>query len=375
MDKKYIDKFIDTTFFDFPKGKLKSAYYGFRLHNLKSAVEILSPCLLVCNKACGFEEYLIRQNITTDFVTLKPWVVDAVYNETLSSDDKKRLFANIKMLKNAMISIVVFPERQISVFGKSQHLPEKITEFLFETGLNLKFISFENAYFARPIWSKSFRNVQTAYSSKFNLSSSLLASMTPDERNSKINKSMPSSAAIYGHKNRLVIASNRLAEGLERVVYACPNCHEFFGLRAEFSHLKCQNCLVPFECTPGGEIYTNGKTITFDQLEDFLLEILKNKDFKKNHVASFDGIVMNVFVKGVVIHEIQNLKLDIFVNKLKIAGIGFEKEISLKDVTGFEYLPENAVKLTLKSNEVISLVPSGNENMFVIYNLIKNKKS
>lgn len=377
MDKKYIDKFIDTEYFNFPKGFFKSFYYSYRLHYSRVSIELLNPCLVICNKSTEFDEYLLRQTISTDYVVLKNKYINQIYSETLSAIDKENILANIKVLKEALISVVIFPEQQISIFGSSQYLPEKITEFLYETGMNLKFINFANAYFAKPIWATKYRFAPTFYHSSFNISNKLLSTLTKDERNSKINKSMPSSASIYGHKSHLNIRSNNLADGLESIVFACPNCNELFSLKSEFHHLKCSNCQIPFECTHSGDIYTNGQIISFDDLEKFLYNILKTKNFVKNEVATYNNVTFSVFIRDEPIHKIENLKLDIFSNRLKLKGIDFEKFIEFKDIISYEYLPSNTLKFTLKTTEVFSITPKFNENMYIIYSLIdlRNKKT
>ncbi len=374
MDKKYIDKFINPKYFDYPKKFFESFITSLKMHYLRQQVELLSPCLVVCNKSCEYDEFLLRRTISTDYVVLKDNIVRQIYAGTLSKSDKKDILKQFKVFKDALISVVIFPENQISIFGRSESLPNSITEFMYESGMNLKFVSFANAYFAKPIWSERFRNVQTYFSSKFNLSNSLLATMTEDERNSKINKSMPSSASVYSHKNHLQINSNNLAEGLERIVFACPNCHKFFSLKCEYHHLKCSNCMTPFECTSQGDIYTNGKTINFDDIEIFLDNILQSKKFAKNFIIGYENISLAVVISDSPVHILRGLRMDIFKNSLKFEGVNFEKIIDFKDVVSFEYLPKNTLKLSLKNGEVFQIQASSNENLYIIYALLKINK-
>jgi len=374
MDKKYIDKFINLKYFDYPKKFFESFITSLKMHYLRQQVELLNPCLVVCNKSCEYDEFLLRRTISTDYVVLKNSVIRQIYAGTLSKSDKKDILNHIKMLKDALISVVIFPENQISIFGNSEPLPNNITEFMYESGMNLKFVSFANAYFAKPIWSEKFRNAQTYFSSKFSLANSLLSTMTEDERNSKINKCMPSSASVYSHKNHLQINSNNLAEGLERIIFACPNCQELFSLKCEYHHLKCSSCMVPFECTSQGDIYTNGKTINFDDIEVFLNNVLISKKFPKNLITSYENISFSVVISDSPVHTLHGLRLDIFKNSLNFKGVGFEKNINLKDVVSFEYLPKNTLKLSLNNDEVFQIQGSGNENLYIIYALLKINK-
>lgn len=374
MDKKYIEKFVNQKYFDFPKGFFKSLVISRKFHYFRSPIEILSPTLIICNKTSEYDEFLIRSTISTDYVVLKDYYVRQIYANTLSDFDKSEILLNIKKLKSALISVVLFPEIQMTILGRSQTIPTRMTEFMFETGLNLKFINFANAYFVKPIWSKSFRNAQTTFHSKFNVSNSFLSTLSPEERNSKINNCMPSSASVYGQKNHLFIRSNNLASGLETIIFACPNCHEFFTLTPELNHLKCHSCMIPFECTQSGEIYSNGRTISLDFIEDFLNDILKTKKFIKNFVNEYENAVLNVFIHDVEAYNLRGLKLDIFTNKLKLTGIEFEKIINFKDITSFEYLPSNTLKFTLNTTEEFSITAQRSDNLYILYLLIKQNK-
>lgn len=373
MNKKYIEKFINEKYFDYPKSAIKSFWISKKFNYFHSPIELLNPMLIICNKTTEFDEFLLRSTISTDYVVLKEYYVRQLYANTLSDTDKKEILRNIKKLESALISVVVFPEIQMTIFGKSQTIPTRVTEFLFETKLNLKFINFVNSYFAKPIWASKFRKIQTVFNSKFNISNNFLSTLSSQERNAKINGCMPSSASIYGQKNKISIRSNKLASGLESVVFACPNCREFFTLSPELNHLKCHSCLIPFECTHSGDIYSNGKTITFDNIEDFLSDVIKEKKFDKNFVARYENATLNIFIHGFEAYHIKGLSLEIFTNKIKFTGIDFEKVINLKDFTSFELLPSNTLKFNLKSTEEFSITANGHDNLYILYLLIKEK--
>ncbi len=373
MDKKYINNFINLKFFDYPKGKFKSSRYSRKFRYLKTTLEIFNPTLVVCHKSTEFDEYLVAKTITTDYVVLRPWVASQIFDGTLSESNKKELFASIAELKEAMLSIVMFPEKQISIFGSSEKLPETTTEFMFETKMNLKFINFPGAYFAKPIWSKTFRHTQTLLSSRFNLSHKLLSTLTKQERNQKINGMMPASASIYSTKSSVLIRSNNLAAGLESVVFACPNCLALFSLKSEFNHLKCQSCQIPFECLPSGEIYLNGHTVSYDDIEKFLDETIKKIDFKTAQITTFDNVsYSNILLDEKIKHPLP-ITVDIYISKIKLSGFNLEENISFKDVASCEYLPNNSVRITLKSKDIFELSASPDKNLYLIFALIKNK--
>ena len=190
MNRKFLKKYVNTKYFDFPANLLESFIKSRKFHYIKTTIENLKPGIIVCNKSTNYDQFLIRLSIPAEYVTLKEKYINQIYTNTLSKEDKKNIINEIKMLNEYYVSVVVFPESQITIFGKSTTLPLPITEFLYETGANLKFINFRNSYFIKPIWSKHFRTAHTILDNKFNLANEFLKTLSPDERNSKINKSI-----------------------------------------------------------------------------------------------------------------------------------------------------------------------------------------
>lgn len=371
MDKKYLDKFVDQKYFEYPKPKIKSFFVSKKIHYIKQQIINKNPSIFVCSRFSEADYYLLNQTLVCDYVILKNDYVEQIYLGTLPENDKIMLMKQFNLFKFAMISVVIFPDLQQSIFGESQKLSTRITEFLYETKMNMQFISFTNSYFAKPIWANNTRKTGVYLNFKFKLSNSLLSTLSADERNKKINHCIPSSASVYAKKNNAYVRGKNLATGLDKLIFACPACGELFSIKSEFNQLRCAECGVPFEMTSECDFYLNGKTVTFDDIKYFLDS--KTKILLENKKFSFrqENITLTTFLSGVAAEKFDKLTLEYTHTRLKFGAIAFEKNIHIKDIITLEFLPKNIIKLTLKNNEVYEI--SLGDNLYIIYSLIKTK--
>lgn len=375
MNINFIKKHINSKYFDLPKGFLKSQILAHKFRLNKASLEIKKPCIFICNSSCEYDAFLLRTIFKFDYVVLKKSIISKINSNTLSPIDKRELIRCINQLKDDYISLVVFADGQTSVFGRTNDVSKEMSEFLFECNQNLKFINFVNSYYVKPIWARNFRKTETYFKTKNEISYSALSTMSEDERNYKINAFMPSSAATYSQKTHAVISSNHLTCGLDTIIFACPNCKQFFTFESEFNNLKCNNCGVPFEFTQFGHIYSNGKLLSLDYIEDFLQNIIKETDFKNKKIVSYENIDFLIYLDDTPMRVLKNMNIEIFDNKAKITTENFEKIIYYKDVVYFEFLPSNELKFYLNTKEVLSIKGTSNENLYIIVAILNNKKA
>lgn len=371
MDKKYLEKFVNNKYFDYPEKRIKSFFISKKMHYIKQQIIEKNAFIYICSRFSENDKYLLNETLTCDYVILKSDIIKQIYANNLSESDKLAILKQFELFQFAMISIVIYPELQQSIFGESQYLPKEITEFLYETKMNMQFVSYTNSYFANPIWAKDIRNVPTSLNLKFKLSHSLLSTMSADERNKKINNSMPSSASVYGKKSNIFIRGKNLAAGLDKIIFTCPACGELFSLKSEFNQIRCNNCGVPFEMTSECDFYLNGNIVTFDDIKHFLDN--KTNTLLEDKKFSFlqENTTLSVFIGSIAAEKFDGLTFEYTQTKLKFSGIAFEKTINLKDITFCEFLSHNTLKLTLKTNETFSI--SSNNNIYIIYCLIMAK--
>ena len=373
---KYIKTFWNERFFDLPEKTLKSKITALKLGYIKNKINLVKPILFVCNKTSPFDRKLITNTMNGSFVFLKDWVIQEIYNGNFSEENKKELYKSFKTLKEAYISVVVFPEKNLTVFGKPSHLPLEITNFLNETDYDIKFLNLVGSYFAKPIWSPIVRRCETRFHHQFSIGKLERSDLSNNDINEYMNSYMPSSASVYTYKFDPEIRSNDKAHNLETIVYCCPSCKKFFTLYSEFNCLKCKECGSAIECSSSGRISLSSKISTFDDLSEFQFNTLKDIYFDdRKPMISYENVSVYTLPKNSqLVIDIGNLKVDIFCNKIVINTEAKKVSYKLIDVKEVEYKPDNMLYVTMNNSERFILHGNDKENFYIIHDLLEVMK-
>lgn len=373
MNKKTLSKFIVNDYFELPPSSTKSKIVGFLNSFAQNHIELKSPALFVCNKTGTLDKFYIRSIIQSDFVFLSDSVIQKIYNDQLSNKELNDLENLFQELKQLSISIVVFPEQNYTFFGKCENLPNKITEILYRTNFDIKFLTIIDSYFNYPIWAPKPRPTQVGFSQQFSITHNKLSALSESERNSIINGYMPSSASIYSKRYPVFIRSNSVAENIETLIYACPKCKTFFSVYSEFNYLKCRECGSAIEFARDGQILLSNTISTFDDIDSFLYSTLVSKSFTNKPIITYSDIVLMAYSKKGKLKEDQKIELTIFADKIEIKTQESVTKIKIFDILNIQFLPENTIVIYLKDKEFI-LRGKSKENFYILYHLLKMNK-
>lgn len=373
MDRKYILKFINTDFFEFPIKPLMAKIKSFKYGIVANSIEFINPTLIICNKSSSLDRLFVSNIITSDFVFLKDEYVKKIYEGTITDNEKKLLIKSIKRLKEAFISIAIFPEKSYTIFGRCDILPEEITEFLFETTYDIKYLNIIGSYYTYPVWSKEPRRYEIKFTQQFSLSHRKLNNFNPTERNEIINHYMPSSATMYAIKYPALIRSRNRAENFESIMYLCPNCNKMFTLYSEFNCLKCKECGTALEFSIDGAILLSSKINTLDQLEDFMFDNLKRRSFSLKELVSYpDVTIVKKYGKKELISN--GYSFTIYADRFTLSKGQYSRSINLSEVTSIDLDYNNTIFIKLK-NEVLIIRGEHKENFYILIDLNKINKS
>ena len=366
-----LKKLINTEFFEqksmFLKQKLVSSKFNF--HVIKH--EIKSPAVYICNKTTSHDKALVSSAVRGNYVFLKDSIIQDLYKNKLTKETKNELFKALKLLRENKISIFIFPEKNITLFGACDNLPLSITEFLYETGYDLKFFYLIGTYIVSPIWSKVKRASETKFIiHNHKLDNATLSNHSEIERNSEINHLMPSSASAYITKFETRLKSNKLAENIETLVYSCPHCKSFFSLYSEFNCLKCRECGAFLEFSNDGKILFSNIISNFDDFEKFLYQTLKYKEFDNNPIVEYKNLILFNYKTNNKTKNITGTHLKIFADKLIIENTNFNKTITISEIEDVSLLNNNTINIDLK-DQTISLTGKNKENFYILIDLFK----
>lgn len=218
--------------------------------DLKIASTVLypRPFNIVCTSD-GFvgKEWLMRRIgciPTNKFVTDAQLVRDILY-----------------ALKTNNCSVLMYPEASYSFDGTATPLPESLGKCLKLLGVPVIMIRTYGAFSRDPLYNGlRLRNVDVSCNMEYILSPEDIDNMTVDELNHKLSELFTFDNFDWQIENKVRISEPTRAEGLNRVLYKCPECLSEGSMAAKGTRISCKKCGCEYELSEYGEIIrTNGK--------------------------------------------------------------------------------------------------------------------
>lgn len=370
ISKKTLKNFIDYKYFELPPSPWKCFKTAFKF-GLAGDKLTFDTCILVAGKTTRFDKLLLGRLLNSNYLTLKDSVVKQICDGTLPKDEEKEILEDIKLFQEAFISVLIFPERDFSVFGDTAPIRPEMAKFLKKTGQNIRLINLINTYFSYPIWAENFRKCEVSYSRKFELKSSKYSGLGEGEFLEKLNGFMPSSATTYARKFLPNMLSDKRALGLDKVVYCCTNCGKLFEVYSEFSQLKCRNCGSAIELDNNGTIHFSKTVKDLDELKTYQFDLLKSMNFGTKLIIKYKN-VFKCFVLDDNSTSIMDIAdLEIYRHKVVLVKNKFEETYLFKDIRHVELGFDNTLILYLKNMKKIAICGKNSENLYIICDLFK----
>lgn len=150
--------------------------------------------------------------------------------------------------------VLVFPEGRMSPDGRINPIAEKSGGFYKKLGKDLVFVKITGAYLSKPKWRKRFYRSNINVSVVRVIKKDELPDYTEDELNTLIYDTL-SYDEPYDESNENVYKQKGKAEGLQNILYRCPDCGELYTTYGR----KCE-----FGCTACGKVRTFNDRYVFD---------------------------------------------------------------------------------------------------------------
>lgn len=370
-NKSFIKKYINTKFFEFPKNSFTSWLYTRKFNYVTDKIDHFHSNIYLTNKTSKLDKFFVSRTFKFDFVFLNDEYTEKILNDTISKEEKADLLHQIEILKSITVSIVIFPEKHISIFGESQHIPLSMTNFIAETKMNVRFFNLIGTYFAFPVWAPEMRPCQTRSAIQFSISRNQLGAPSQDVH-SLINNYMPSSASIYAKRFNPNIEHNKRAENLETILYCCPSCKKLFSLYSEFNCVKCKECGKVVEVLENAEINLAKNIENLDDFKKYQFDILSHQDFSIKPLIEYKNVLIcKPDIKNSKFIPIGDTDIVIYADKFIIELADNQKktyQISKIEKINLEY--NNVVRIKFKNEELI-LRGDNKENFYILFDLIK----
>ena len=371
MDKKVNQKkLVDRNLFEFPQSKMKVLNFALKYKTSVTKIFPEPSEIIICNKSSNFDKLLVSNAVVGKHVFLKDEVIQQIYSGKLSAKNLTEISKKIKLLLENQISVVIFPEKHLSVFGESSIVTEPVTNFIKNLNHKISFLTLIGSFFIQPVWSKFQNKCLTKIDIRNSISPELTARLDSAEFNEKFNNYLPSSASNYTFRYPLFLQGKAFAQNLEQVIYTCPFCKQFFTIYSEFSCVKCKNCGSAFEFSYQGEIGLTKEFINLDGAKIFQKNLLLNQiDNLSNCIISYDNI--SLFDGFPLKKNFLSVSMKIFKNHLQIKSDGLDEKIQFKNISDIELKHDNVLVISLSNEKKYIFQGKNRENFYIIFDLIE----
>ena len=158
--------------------------------------------------------------------------------------------------------LVIYPAGLMCEDGLSTPIPEATYRFLKWMHADVYMAKTYGTYFCTPKWSSKRRRGKTYIDIYKLVSKEELATMEEDELHTRVNDALFFDA--YREQERLMIPYKHgdNVEGLENVLYVCPNCKQEFTIYTSNSIIGCSACGFVEESDKYGFLHKKGDTGT-----------------------------------------------------------------------------------------------------------------
>ena len=155
-----------------------------------------------------------------------------------SADDLKKM----KRVIDAGAPMVIYPAGLMCEDGLSTPIPGATYKFLKWLGADVYVARTQGTYFVMPKWSKKLRPGRTYIDIYRLFTKEELASMDLQQIREKTDAALLYDAYEEQETLRVNYRGGRNIEGLENVLYRCPNCGEEFTMQTEEDRIACTAC-------------------------------------------------------------------------------------------------------------------------------------
>lgn len=270
-------------------------------------VRAKEKCLYLMNHS-SFTDLMIAGTIlknkqyhivcTNDGFVGKEWLMRAI-----GCIPAKKFISDVKMVKDMKYaveklhsSILMFPEASYSFDGTMTPLPDSLGKCVKLLDIPVVIMRTEGAFLRDPLYNGlRKRKVNVSCNVKYLLSKDMIKGMSVDEINALLNKEFQYDHFKEQYKNGVKVTEPFRAEGLERVLYKCPNCLEEGRMLGKGIHLTCKKCGKLYELTEMGKIRALLGETEFEFVTDwyaFEREYVKKEVLNKTYKMNFPADIM-----------------------------------------------------------------------------------
>lgn len=224
------------------------------------------PCLILMNHSC-FLDLMIASRIfypkpygivcTTDGFVGKEWLMrflGCIPTQKFVSD--VTLIRDMEyMLKEKKTSVLMYPEASYSFDGTATALPRKMGVLLKKLGVPVVTVITKGAFARQPLYNNlRKRKVNVSADVRCLVTAEELKTKTVRELDEMLDKTFSFDNFAWQRDNEVEVTEPFRADGLERILYKCPNCGVEGEMSGKDTYLTCGHCGKAWEMDIFGQL-------------------------------------------------------------------------------------------------------------------------
>ncbi len=139
--------------------------------------------------------------------------------------------------------ILIFPEGNTTFNGETNYIEEATMKLIKKLKVDVIACNVKGGYLSKPRWATGKRKNRRIKMDYFKvIDKDDLKSMPLDEISKKVNDALYFNAYEYQRKHMIKHPGKRLAEGIDNLLYLCPQCHHVNTIEADGNTFQCTHC-------------------------------------------------------------------------------------------------------------------------------------
>jgi 1-acyl-sn-glycerol-3-phosphate acyltransferase len=306
-DKKYTfwQHGVYVSLIRFFVGPFFKLYYRFKAPSIK--IKKTGPYLILANHTAEFDIVFLGMLFDAPLYFVASdqllnsgkgsWVLKTLFNPIPKSKSIADLAVvrRMKSVLNEGGNVAIFPEGNSSMNGGPSSIPEGMGRLIKFLNVPVKFMSIQGLYLSSPRWSyhrkfgpSTMKEIKTITPNQFQ-------SMTTESLETLVKETLHISAYDnHPHAYR----GKRMAEGLHKLIFTCPQCQGLFTTDSRHDELFCHQCNFKGTYDQHGFLTVNGQKETLIMHDAMNLQRFHHHMLKHEKTVSIERLCEVAFWEG-----------------------------------------------------------------------------
>lgn len=289
----------------------------------------LKPPYIVLSNHTQFADFIVSFRATHPYnfnnvATLDGYVGMAKIMEKLGCACHRKFTTDISLVRSVRKVLheygdilYMYPEARYTNVGTTSLIPEVVAKLVKKNKVPLVVMIHNGNYLNAPFWDfRQYRKVPFKATMKQVLTAEQIENMSVDEINDVIQREMYYDDYKWQKENNIRITEDFRADGLNKILYQCPNCMTEGKMVGKGIHLTCEECGKKWEMTELGEMKALEGETEFSHIPDWyewerqnVRKELLDGTYKFEddvHIHSLPGVEFIDLGEGKVTHDFEN---------------------------------------------------------------------